>query len=412
MCPLSSPAQRYLFAVLVIGTTLTVRSLMAPLWETTAPFALFMFATVVTAWLAGTGPALLTSAAGISARLYFDSPHDGGPWPVTGEEAVRLTLFAGFAAASVVVLERMKSDRRQLEASIAAAQAEIAERARMEQTLVAARAEAEEANRLKDEFLAMVSHELRTPLNAILGWVALLRGGSLSTPYTVHALEVVDRNARLQAELVADLLDVARSLTGRLHVEPSDQVDLLALARETAEQVRGTALGKGVELAVELPEGDLPVWGERDRLRQVIAKLLTNAIKFTPAPGRVTLSLARVGSFAEIVVTDTGIGIPPAFLPHVFERFTQADTGSTRQHGGLGLGLAIVRQLVDLHRGHIQVTSDGEGRGARFIVRLPVGHAARHPDDRPPAVLPETSMTGGAITGVAMPARPASAEET
>jgi signal transduction histidine kinase len=325
---------------------------------------------------------------------------------------VRLTLFAGFAVGSAVVLETMKSDRRQLEASIAAAQAEIAERRRIEETLVAARAEAEEANRLKDEFLAMVSHELRTPLNAIMGWVALLRGGGLSPPRAAHALEVIDRNARLQASLVADLLDVGRSLTGQLHIEPSRQVDLVALVRNAAEQTRDLARDKGVELRVEVPDEDLPVWGEPERLEQVVAKLLTNAIKFTPASERVTLSLARAGSSAEIVVADTGVGIPPKFLPHVFERFTQADTGSTRQHGGLGLGLAIVRQLVELHRGHIEAASDGDGHGARFTVRLPVDRGTAHPDDRLPIVLQRPSPTDGRVTGVAMPALPASPEET
>ncbi|CAN5362679.1 hypothetical protein BH23ACI1_BH23ACI1_25160 [soil metagenome] len=380
---LTTPAERYGFAVLVIAATLLLRSLMAPLWETTAPFALFMFAAVIAAWVAGTGPALLTGAAGLGTRLYFDSPGNDGMLPVTWEEAVRLTLFAGFIGGAAVILDRMKSDRRQLEQSMAAAQAEIAERRRIEQTLLAARAEAEEANRLKDEFLAIVSHELRTPLNAILGWVTLLRAGNLSAPRTTHALEVVQRNARVQAQLVGDLLDVAQSLTGRLHLDPS-KVDLVPLTVAAAASVRDEASEKGVELQVEAPPESLTVWGDPERLQQVVFNLLANAIKFTPSGGRASLIVRRDGGFAEVVVSDTGVGIAPDFLPQVFERFRQADTGSTRRHGGLGLGLAIVRQLVELHRGHIEADSDGVGRGARFIVRLPLHRHTTDPDDQPP----------------------------
>ena len=192
---------------------------MAPLWETTAPFALFMFATVVAAWLAGAGPGILTGAIGLATRIYFDSPRGPGNLPVTWEEAVRLTLFAGFVVGTAVILDRMREDRRELEARIVAARLEIEERQRVEAALESARASAEEANRLKDEFLALVSHELRTPLNAILGWVALLRNGALPPERSHYALEIIQKNASEQARLVTNLLDIARSLTGQIQLD-------------------------------------------------------------------------------------------------------------------------------------------------------------------------------------------------
>jgi signal transduction histidine kinase len=423
--PFPAPAvQRYGFAALVIGITLLVRLLMSPLWETTAPFALFMFATVISAWFAGTGPALLTGAAGLAIRLYFDIPLDGAMPLVTWEEAVRITLFAGFVGGAVVVLDRMKRDRRDLERSMAAARAEIEERRRMELVLRAAREEAEEANRLKDEFLAMVSHELRTPLNAILGWTSLLRGGTLSAPRAAHALDVIQRNARIQSQLVTDLLDVARSLTGRLHLDPAP-VDAVAPAVEASETIRPEFDDKGVTLAIDLPLHPLVVWADADRLRQIVGNLLGNALKFTPRGGRVSLRLRGDAGHAEIVVSDTGAGIPAEFLPRVFDRFTQAETGSTRHHGGLGLGLTIVRQLVDLHRGYIEASSEGEGRGACFTVRLPLHAVETDPDDEPPAprgvrLQPEVALgrhvaappAGGAVSGLDAPAQRASPEET
>jgi signal transduction histidine kinase len=405
--------QRYSFAALVIALTLAVRFVMAPLWETTAPFALFMLATVVAAWFAGTGPALVTGAAGLVIRLYFDVPAEGAAPAITWEEAVRLALFAGFIAGTAVVLERMKRDRRDLERSMAAARAEIEERRKMEAVLRAARAEAEEANRLKDEFLAMVSHELRTPLNAILGWAALLRGGTLSGPRAAHALDVIQRNARMQAQLIADLLDVARSVTGRLHLDPS-AVDIVGQAAEAAESLREAFDDKGVTLALDLPPHPLVVWGDAARLQQVVVNLLGNALKFTPRGGRVSLRLRGDEGRAEIVVADTGEGISPEFLPHVFDRFTQGETGSTRHHGGLGLGLTIVRQIVELHRGHIEVSSDGVGRGSRFTVRLPLHAGDRAPDDAAPAEA-ESEVFAPAerpISERAVPSPHESAEET
>jgi signal transduction histidine kinase len=392
--------QRYAVAAGIIVATLVLRTLMAPLWETTAPFALFMCATVVAAWLAGTGPAMLVGIAGIISRVYFEATRVPGIGAVTWEEAVRLTLFAGFVCGVAVILDRMKADRRRLEESISAARREIEERRRVEDALrdsqrilAKARADAEEANRMKDEFVAMISHELRTPLNAIIGWISLLRSGSLSPQRRTHAMDVIARNAQAQAQLVGDLLDVARSLTGRLHHQPL-AVDLLAVSQGVVESMRPSAEAKGLKVVVDADSEALYVWGDPGRLQQLVGNLLGNAIKFTPAGGAVALSVQRRGELAELAVTDTGAGIPPDFLPHVFDRFTQAEVGSTRRHGGLGLGLAIVHHIVELHGGSIVAESSGVDAGARFTVRLPLYEPARAGDE------PAAEAESGGIAAV------------
>jgi signal transduction histidine kinase len=351
---------------------------MAPLWETTAPFALFMFATVIAAWVAGVGPAIATGAAGILIRLYFDSPRGPGHLSITWEEAVRIALFAGFVVGSAIVLNRMRDDRRQLEASVESAQREIAERRRVEAALESAKASAEAANRLKDEFLAMVSHELRTPLNAILGWIALLRSGSLPPERSKYALEIIQKNARVQSQLVTDLLDVARSLTGQMNLEPT-RLDLGTVVRNVVESSRQAAHQRQITMSLAIDNTPVTVWGDVARLQQVVGNLLSNAIKFTPDGGQIQVSLAHDRGSARIMVIDSGDGIDAEFLPHLFEPFRQADTGSTRRYGGLGLGLAIVRQLVELHGGSVSGGSAGPQGGARFTVLLPLGSDKARP---------------------------------
>jgi signal transduction histidine kinase len=358
--------------MLISLAALVLRVLMAPLWETTAPFALFMFATVVTAWLAGVGPALLTGAIGLATRLYFDSPRGPDNLPVTWEEAVRLTLFAGFVVGSAIILNRMREDRRELEAGIVSARREIDERRRVEAALESARANLEEANRLKDEFLALVSHELRTPLNAILGWVALLRDGALPPERSNYALEIIQKNASTQAKLVTDLLDIARSLTGQIQLELAS-VDLNTAVRAIVESSRAAADARQIALVMTPEVKPLTVWGDLERLRQIVGHLLSNAIKFAPVGGQVSVCLGRRDGSAELVVTNTGDGIEPGFAPHLFEPFRQAETGATRRYSGLGLGLALVRQLVELHGGAV-TGADADG-GARFTVRLPLHEA-------------------------------------
>ncbi|HEV7472803.1 MAG TPA: ATP-binding protein, partial [Pyrinomonadaceae bacterium] len=231
--------------------------------------------------------------------------------------------------------------------------------------------QAQEANRLKDEFLATVSHELRTPLNAVLGWTHLLRSNNLDKDARVKALETIERNARSQQQLVEDLLDVSRIITGKLRldvrtVEPAIFIDA------AIEAVRPAADAKEITIEKEIDRTIGSMSGDPARLQQVVWNLLSNAIKFTPSGGQVKITLARLDSQIEITVSDSGQGISKAFLPLVFERFRQADMKTTRLHGGLGLGLAIARQLVELHGGTVSVQSEGENKGASFSVRLPV----------------------------------------
>ncbi|RKG99345.1 PAS domain S-box protein [Corallococcus carmarthensis] len=252
----------------------------------------------------------------------------------------------------------------------------------------AARREAEEANQLKDEFLATVSHELRTPLTAILGWVQLLRTGHLPEPRRERALETMERNARAQGQLIEDLLDVSRIVSGKLKLDV-EPVDLSSVVQQALESVRPAADARGIQVRATVDTSS-SVMGDPHRLQQVVWNLLSNAVKFTPRGGHVRLLVARRDSSVELTVEDTGQGIPEAFLPHVFERFRQADSGTTRKTGGLGLGLSIVRHIVEMHGGTVSAASDGEGRGATFTVRLPLSVTQRRdpampPSPRPPA---------------------------
>jgi len=235
----------------------------------------------------------------------------------------------------------------------------------------ATRAEAENANRMKDEFLATLSHELRTPLTAMLGWARLLRSGELDADTAARAVETIESNARLQAQLIEDLLDVSRIILGKLPlgVRP---VELALVIEAALDAVRPAAAAKSIRISRILDPATGLVSGDPDRLQQVVWNLLSNAVKFTPAKGRVEIRLERVGRFAQITVNDTGKGISAEFLPFVFDRFRQADSSSTRVHGGLGLGLALARHLVELHGGSVYAASSGEGKGAAFSAQLPL----------------------------------------
>ena len=244
------------------------------------------------------------------------------------------------------------------------------DRERLFRSEQSARQAAENANRLKDEFLATLSHELRTPLNAILGWSQILRNRSLEREETEKALATIERNARAQNKLIEDLLDVSRIITGKLRLNMRP-VDLSTVIMAAVEAARPAAEAKTIRLQILLdPQAGL-ISGDPDRLQQIVWNLLSNAIKFTPKEGRVQVRLERVNSHLEVVVSDTGKGIEAMFLPHVFDRFRQADQTPTRAYGGLGLGLAIVRQLVELHGGHVSAASAGEGQGSAFTVSLP-----------------------------------------
>ncbi len=234
-----------------------------------------------------------------------------------------------------------------------------------------ARLAAESANRIKDEFLAVISHELRTPLNPILGWSQLLQKGHLPPHKTAHALQIIERNAKMQAQLISDLLDVSRILQGKLSLS-AQPVDLGYVIRTAMETVQLSATAKYIHLHMALDTSVGTVSGDANRLQQVIWNLLSNAVKFTPQGGRITIQLERVGAEAQVSISDTGKGIHPDFLPHVFDHFRQEDASITRKFGGLGLGLAIVHRLVELHGGTIRADSAGEGQGATFVFRLPL----------------------------------------
>jgi PAS domain S-box-containing protein len=285
------------------------------------------------------------------------------------------------------ITERKKSEKALKEAM---QQAESANRERLQllDSERDARSQAERANRLKDEFLATLSHELRTPLNAVLGWTNILQRGNIQSEELKQGLESIERNARIQAQIIEDLLDMSRIISGKVRLEVQE-TDLSAVLDESIETLRVTAEAKSVRLRAVLDPSAGPISGDPNRLRQVFWNILHNAIKFTPKGGEVQVRLERVGSQVEVNVSDSGEGIAPDFLPYIFDRFQQGDASTTRRHGGLGLGLAIVKQLVELHGGNVRVKSDGIGQGAVFTVRLPLIAVYSEPDQERRLTRPE-----------------------
>ncbi len=229
----------------------------------------------------------------------------------------------------------------------------------------------EAAMRAKDEFVAMVSHELRTPLNVILGWLRLMRGGALPEEKRDHALEVIERNAHAQSHLVTELLDISQVITGNIRLNPAP-IDLGQVVHQAIDGLRLAADAKHIAFEMDVERAHAVMSGDGERLRQVVSNLVANAVKFTPKGGLVRVRLRRVDSDIELTVEDNGVGIDGAFLPHIFESCRQSDTSASRPHGGLGIGLSIARHLVELHGGSIEARSSGPGRGATFVVRLPV----------------------------------------
>lgn len=286
------------------------------------------------------------------------------------QQAVRISPLShnGHVIGTLTIIEDV-TERVAREAEL---QEQIEARSRLLSSEKLARNEAERANRLKDEFLATISHELRNPLNAILGWAHMLRLGKLTPPNTERAVETIYRNAKSQAQLVADLLDVSRIISGKLRLDVRS-VDLISIVNAAIDSIRPAAEAKTIRLQTTLDPAAGPISGDADRLQQIVWNLLTNAVKFTPKGGRIHVKTQRAGSHIEVAVSDTGVGINKDFLPYVFDRFRQADASTTRIHGGLGLGLSIVHQLVDLHGGSVSVHSEGEGKGATFTINLPSG---------------------------------------
>jgi signal transduction histidine kinase/ActR/RegA family two-component response regulator len=300
---------------------------------------------------------VISRSGEVYGGLFFGHPEEG----VFTERAAR--IVEGLAAQAAVAMDNARLfdavTRARAEAETAAAEKERLYR------------QAQESSRLKDEFLATISHELRTPLTAILGWAHMLRSGQISKDSASKALETIERSARAQGQLIDDLLDVSRIITGKLRIDVRP-IDPNSFMEGAIEAVRPAAEAKGVRVQKIMDTGAVSVAGDPVRLQQVIWNLLSNAIKFTPRGGRVQVRLERVNSHVEISVSDTGAGIEKEFLPHVFDRFRQADQRTTRQHGGMGLGLSIVRHLVELHGGTVRAESAGLGEGSTFTVLLPV----------------------------------------
>jgi PAS domain S-box-containing protein len=275
------------------------------------------------------------------------------------------------------VLERELDARKSAEEALRVSEAQlkqvVMEREQLLQSERYARSEAERLSHMKDEFLATLSHELRTPLNAIQGWATLLRQHEVTAEDRHRGLEAIERNVRAQAQIVSDLLDMSRIISGKIHLEVQ-LISLHEVIHNAIDVVRTSAEAKKLRLHTLLDSSVGFVRGDPNRLQQILWNLLTNAVKFTPAGGRIQVVLERVNSHVEVVVEDTGIGINADFLPFVFERFRQADAAVTRRHGGLGIGLSIVKTLVELHGGSVRVKSGGQNQGTTFVIALPVSH--------------------------------------
>jgi signal transduction histidine kinase/CheY-like chemotaxis protein len=324
-------------------------------------FFLLLSVTVLgSAWFAGTGAAL--AVTGVGAALGAVAVDRGSPAVQTH---LALFVIEGLLLTTLVAELRRSQREAEREARIAHA----------------ARLDGEAANRLKDEFLATISHELRTPLNAMLGWIHLIRTGKLNPSATQRGFASIERNVRLQAQLTSDLLDISKALTGRLHID-SRPVSLKTVVTEAVASASSGATAKGIRVCTAVPDGPVVVRGDANRLRQVVGHLLANAIKFTPRGGTIQIAVEATDS-AWITVRDTGPGIAPEFLPRIFDRFTQADPSPTRATGGLGVGLSLVRDLIERHAGEIQARNDERGRGAVFSIRLPL-----HPEDQRERLVP------------------------
>ncbi len=349
-------AFRYGVSVLSVAAALALSLLLWP-WVEPHPTPLFLAAVALAAWRGGTGPSLLATLLAAGAIDYlFIPPYNALELSVSN--AVRALVFVFVA----LLISRIDAARRRT----------LRERERLLAEAREARERAEAANRAKDQFLAAVTHELNAPLVVILGWVEILRSGFPVKQETVAtALEKIERNALAQKRLVEDLLDVSRVATGKFHFDPR-VTDLASVIEGAVEAVAPSARAKGVRLHAEYDWSAGPVCGDPGRLQQAVWNLLSNAVKFTPPGGRVDVWLERTDAHAQVTVSDTGRGIGAEFLPHVFDRFRQESEADAAERGGLGLGLTLVRHIVEMHGGAVRAESRGAGHGAAFVVRVPL----------------------------------------
>ncbi len=356
----------YVMPVLLVAAALVPTLALHPLLERST-FFLFIVAVMVAALLGGLRAGLLATFLSLLVTALVIEPRG---LSAAREEWVRIGTFLAVAVWVSAITERTRRDWMRAREQAAELRAMATQRATLLKMAERARSEAEAANRTKDEFLATLSHELRTPLTSIVGWSKMLRSGQLDAETADRAIETIERNARLQTRLIADVLDLSRIVSGKLHLNlvPTEVLPVVETAVDT---IRPAAEAKHISVRRVLDPFPCPVLGDSDRLQQIVWNLLANAIKFTPPGGAVDVRLACRDKEAEIVVSDTGVGMSPELLPHVFERFRQGDASSTRRYGGLGLGLAIVRHLVELHGGRVEAQSGGLGRGATFRVLLP-----------------------------------------
>jgi signal transduction histidine kinase len=354
--PTFSAPLRFSFAVGAVGVVFLVSQRFGAVVDDVSLFLLLGIAVMASAWTAGTGPALVATVA--AALL---GARDAGRAGAAGHAHLALLVFQGVVLTAVI--SELRRARR-----VAEVRANEAHQARLDR---------EAANRMKDEFLATVSHELRTPLNAMLGWVDLLKSGKLDARTSTRGLESIARNAHLQAQLTGDLLDVSQALTGRLRID-SRPVSLTDAARDASTAVAPAANAKSVEMTMSLPDSPVVVLGDPARLQQVVWHLLGNAIKFAPRATKIRLTVQTSGDRAQVIVEDSGPGIAPRFLPRIFDRFTQEDPSTTRVTGGLGVGLSLVRDLVEMHGGEIEASNSAAG-GAVFTASFPLQPAAPEP---------------------------------
>jgi signal transduction histidine kinase/CheY-like chemotaxis protein len=351
--PTLAPPLRFAIALTAVALVFSACWVAGDTIDDGSEFLLLGTAVMGCAWFAGTGPALAATVFGALLGA-FEASRSGAS---DGAAPMHLALFVVQGLLLTAVISELRAARRSAEQQARVAQA--------------ARRDGEAANRMKDEFLATVSHELRTPLNAVLGWVHLLRTGKLDVPTAARGLESIERNVRLQAQLTGDLLDVSKALTGELQLDPHPTA-LAEAVQQALDAVESAARAKDVVLNVVLPDRPIVVLGDKMRLRQIAWHLLANAIKFTPRGGTIDLVLDTHGRQARVIVSDSGRGIDPKFLPRIFERFSQADASPTRAAGGLGVGLALVRELVELHGGEIEARNAENSRGAVFTAHFPL----------------------------------------